>query len=635
MSYDSDTNSSELSFLSRSPTPPSDFGMSYPTPIASEVPSLKSTPAPEPLPSKKRPAPTRDDDPPAKKRRVSQKPRTTERLDLTADQIDEGEKEQLDKLLKALYKKRKIVVIAGAGISVSAGIPDFRSATGLFKSLKSQHNLKSSGQDLFDASVYKDDDSTSTFHDMVRNLAKATKEAKPTPFHHLLATLAAEGRLLRLYSQNVDGIDTGLEPLATQIPLPKKGPWPKTIQLHGGLDKMVCTKCHQVFPFQPDLFEGPVPPACMNCMETDDVRTKYAGKRSHGVGRLRPRMVLYNEHNPDDEAIGSVAKADLRTRPDALIVVGTTLKVPGIKRITKEMCAIVRDRRDGVTVWINNDPPPPSKDFEWDLVVRGPCDAVASQAAMRRWNEKFEEVTDEQLQKAREESKGFEVIVPTSPKKASLPAQEPTPSASPQLTPITVIGKTTSDTTKAIAMKLQNPATKTKAARKPRAPKAKDTKPQPAKPAVTTKKRAPPKKKAAAAMAKGASNKLNFRISKTAPEGTTSKSGAIDVKPIPAHKLISDEVGAENARDAAKTREMNSMAQDQLLREVAAQTSASLTDLCKNFEDSTSTSDVEGTSDGNVDSQGRTPFRPESPIERARIIAPPGPVSESLRLILN
>lgn len=44
--------------------------------------------------------------------------------------------------------------IAGAGISVRAGIPDFRSSEGLFQTLKKDHPTLSSGKDLFDASVF-------------------------------------------------------------------------------------------------------------------------------------------------------------------------------------------------------------------------------------------------------------------------------------------------------------------------------------------------------------------------------------------------------------------------------------------------------------------------------------------------
>jgi NAD-dependent histone deacetylase SIR2 len=347
---------------------------------------------------------------PAKRRRISKdhpKERTTEHLILGEGKLDAEQRVQLDRLLQVLHKKQKIVVVAGAGISVSAGIPDFRSSGGLFKSLKDDYKLKGSGKDLFDASVYKDDTSTSSFHDMVSSMSRLTKHAKPTVFHHMLATIANEGRLLRLYTQNVDGIDTSLDPLATEIPLRKKdGKWPTTVQLHGGLDKMVCSKCHQLSPLDADLFEGPVPPMCPQCETFDNIRTQHEGKRSHGIGRLRPRMVLYSEHNPDDEAIGAVTKEDLRKRPDAVIVVGTTLKVPGVRRIVREMCGVVRDRRGGVTVWINNDPPPVSKDLQdcWDIVVKGRCDEVAKRAAMRKWYVKsvpdlFTEVTDDEAQK--------------------------------------------------------------------------------------------------------------------------------------------------------------------------------------------------------------------------------------------
>ena len=222
---------------------------------------------------------------------------------------------------------------------------------------------------------------------MVRNLDSMVKKAIPTAFHHLLASLAKEDRLLRLYSQNVDCIENQLLPLQTKVPLGSKGPWPKTIQLHGGLEKMVCSKCGWLGKFDAELFKGSEPPDCIECVEMESVRD-IAGKRSLGIGKLRPRIVLYNEYHPDSEAIGCVSKADLKTRPDALVVVGTSLKVPGIRRIVREMCKSVQNMRGGITMWINEEDPPLGKDLEgaFDIIVKGDCEKVAALAALPRWD---------------------------------------------------------------------------------------------------------------------------------------------------------------------------------------------------------------------------------------------------------
>ncbi|KAK2611173.1 hypothetical protein N8I77_004542 [Diaporthe amygdali] len=384
--------SSPLSILSKSPSlspaaPANmDVATRYPSPSSTATQSGSASPL-KLLDSQEIQVRTDDAPPPPKRRRLAPpKPRTTEYLDL--DNRDEFAEIHLERLLNTLRRKKKIVVIAGAGISVSAGIPDFRSREGLFKTLKDKHKIKGGGKSLFDASVYKDDKSTEEFHKMVRDLSSLTREAKPTPFHHMLATIAQEGRLMRLYSQNVDCLDTSLKPLATNIPLNTKAPWPITIQLHGGLEKMQCTKCSHVNNFDGSLFQGPEPPLCDECREADFVRTEFGGKRSHGIGRLRPRMVLYNEYNPDEDAIGKVSQADLRRVPDAVIVVGTSLKVPGVRRIVRELCQATRSKRDGFTAWVNLEPVPQAPDMKdlWDLVVRGKCDDIAGLLNFPHWD---------------------------------------------------------------------------------------------------------------------------------------------------------------------------------------------------------------------------------------------------------
>ena len=107
--------SSELSSV-RSVSPPP---LDYPSPQSTQennenIPSSQNG-------SQKRPRES-DDLPPAKKRKsVEAKPRTTVHLDLQLSSSAADQSSQLGLLLKVLRKRRKIVVIAGAGISTAAG----------------------------------------------------------------------------------------------------------------------------------------------------------------------------------------------------------------------------------------------------------------------------------------------------------------------------------------------------------------------------------------------------------------------------------------------------------------------------------------------------------------------------------
>ncbi|KAL4782996.1 putative SIR2 family histone deacetylase [Aspergillus varians] len=370
-----------------------------------------------------------DDLPPArKKRRVAgPKERRTQLLDLTPhSSLSYGQQEsQIDLLVNTIRYHRKIVVIAGAGISTSAGIPDFRSEDGLFKALQKKHNLKASGKLMFDAAVYQDETLTASFQEMVRSLSAEAEKTTPTAFHHMLARLGRDNRLTRLYSQNIDGIETSMPPLATQVPLNVKAPWPRTIQLHGSVNKMICQKCRHMSTFDRVMFDRPDAPECPECLLNNQFRME-TGQRSHGIGKLRPRIVLYNEHNPDEEAITSVMNADIRSRPDALIVVGTSLKIPGVRRLVKSLCSVIRSRRNGVTMFINNEPPS-GKEFDdcFDLVVKGDCEEVARLAELKRWDDDsepiFNECNSSDVERVKTEQGRISIVI--TPKKSKAPAQ--------------------------------------------------------------------------------------------------------------------------------------------------------------------------------------------------------------------
>jgi NAD-dependent histone deacetylase SIR2 len=116
--------SSPLSLASRSPSLPAGYPSPPPSSNVSDISSSLSD-APESL------LPDRDDSPPPAKKQKLSTPTTkelkTEYLDLIAlnDSCDESVHQlndpQLAKLMKILRTKKRIVVIAGAGISVSAG----------------------------------------------------------------------------------------------------------------------------------------------------------------------------------------------------------------------------------------------------------------------------------------------------------------------------------------------------------------------------------------------------------------------------------------------------------------------------------------------------------------------------------
>ncbi|KAH7363946.1 DHS-like NAD/FAD-binding domain-containing protein [Rhexocercosporidium sp. MPI-PUGE-AT-0058] len=264
---------------------------------------------------------------------------------------------QLSPLIEAFRKKKRIVVVAGAGISAAAGIPTFDSMT-------------TASTKIFSSQMYRSDKDTKTLNAAFSDMYNRAQAASPTQFHHVLEAIAKEGRLHRLYTQNIDGLDTQLAPLKTEIPLPFKRPWPRTIQLHGDLKTLKCEgDPRHLSRFDPALF-GPElsAPLCTECK---------VHKRTGKVHILRPRVSLYDEYAfPDADAIGHVVDADMRASIDLFVVVGTALKVSSVKAITKLMCNRVHEK-DGKAIWINLKAPTKDLGHYFDLVIIGNCEIVA------------------------------------------------------------------------------------------------------------------------------------------------------------------------------------------------------------------------------------------------------------------
>ena len=217
---------------------------------------------------------------------------------------------------------------------------------------------------------------------MIAQLSDLSQAAQPTSFHHLLRALDNRGRLLRVYTQNIDAIEqkSGLSfgvpefegkrnktrskqklnvtdepcpaPSTSRLPSPP-AETPRCIPLHGTLQTMHCQICNHSFPllqYRPSLISGH-PPSCPECTSLETTR-QLVGKRPRGIGKLRPGVVLYNEAHKDGEGVGEVVQKDLigsskgkgRSGADLLLVVGTSLRVPGTKRMVREFAKAVRAR---------------------------------------------------------------------------------------------------------------------------------------------------------------------------------------------------------------------------------------------------------------------------------------------------
>lgn len=120
------------------------------------------------------------------------------------------------------------------------------------------------------------------------------------------------------------------------------------------------------------MFCGSDVPDCSRCVDIAGEREKR-GKRAISVGKLRPNVVLYGEENSNGESIGRIVESDIREGLDLVLVVETCLKVPGAKRLARELCQAARVG-GGKTVWINKKAPPSSLKPAIDLALLGDCD---------------------------------------------------------------------------------------------------------------------------------------------------------------------------------------------------------------------------------------------------------------------
>jgi NAD-dependent SIR2 family protein deacetylase len=276
-------------------------------------------------------------------------------------------------------------------------------------SSRSLPNLK--GRDLFDSMIWKDPFTTSIFYMFITSLRQKIQDVRDTTeTHKFLRVLRDGGRLVRNYTQNIDLLEER-EGLVTDISLgpgnrsrfhskSTREPRPGNVErdhpqfggvevvaLHGSLATLRCQLCSKPSSWDdPDNLAATLAgtaPECDYCTEYNQHR-KGRGRRSLAVGRLRPDIVLYGEEHPAANLISPLVTHDLKLGPDVLLIMGTSLKVHGLKILVREFAKAVHDR-GGKVVFVNRTKPPEST---WgdviDYWVAWNCDTWVSDLKKRR-----------------------------------------------------------------------------------------------------------------------------------------------------------------------------------------------------------------------------------------------------------
>lgn len=183
-----------------------------------------------------------------------------------------------------IAESKRAVFFGGAGVSTESGIPDFRSADGLYR-----QKFDYPPETIISHSFYERD--PAYFFRFYRE-KMLPLGFEPNVTHRVLARLEQEGHLAAVVTQNIDGLH-------------QKAGSRNVFELHGSVLRNFCEKCHKFYPAE-------------FVRDADGVPLCTCG------GIVKPDVVLYEEPLNDRVMLGAIrAICDA----DLLIVGGTSLTV--------------------------------------------------------------------------------------------------------------------------------------------------------------------------------------------------------------------------------------------------------------------------------------------------------------------
>lgn len=233
--------------------------------------------------------------------------------------------EAASELASRFSSARRAVFFGGAGVSTASGIPDFRSADGLYH----QH-FKYPPEEMLGHGFFLSH--TAEFYDFYRE-RMICLTARPNRAHVKLAELEREGHLATVVTQNIDGLHQAAGSRVVH-------------ELHGSVHRNICQACGAVYSAEWVMQTTGVP-RCEKC-----------------GGLVKPDVVLYGEQLDERVLLASVkaiAAADL------LVIGGTSL-------VVYPAAGLVNYFQGDAVVVVNREPTPADSDA--DLVCA--CDIAAA-----------------------------------------------------------------------------------------------------------------------------------------------------------------------------------------------------------------------------------------------------------------
>jgi NAD-dependent SIR2 family protein deacetylase len=213
---------------------------------------------------------------------------------------------------------KRVIAITGAGMSVAAGIPDFRSKTGIYHSLAGlgiEEGVLEAPEDLFCLEFFREN--PVPFYKVASQLF-GDETIKPTRAHRFLKLLESKGVLRRVFTQNIDGLEfkAGISE-------------ERVVQCHGGMRSAHCIGCGasvDIAVVEAALLaireSGTVTvPTCEDCGATIKPDITFFGEDL-------PKHFFAHLHKDVERPSGEVEASPVDQGPaDLVIVMGTSLKV--------------------------------------------------------------------------------------------------------------------------------------------------------------------------------------------------------------------------------------------------------------------------------------------------------------------